>query len=81
MIDQIRSMAIFAKVAEAGSFRGAARLLGLSPSVVSQHISNLETRLGLPLIYRSTRNFSLTPDGARLLSSAQKMVAAAEEGT
>nr|WP_320144914.1 LysR family transcriptional regulator [uncultured Cohaesibacter sp.] len=80
MIDQIRSMAIFAKVAEAGSFRGAARLLGLSPSVVSQHISNLETRLGLPLIYRSTRNFSLTPDGARLLSSAQKMVAAAEEG-
>lgn len=80
MIDQIRSMAIFAKVAETGSFRGAARLLGLSPSVVSQHVANLETRLGLPLIYRTTRSFSLTPDGERLLRSAQRMIAAAEEG-
>ncbi|WP_417259403.1 LysR family transcriptional regulator [Celeribacter sp.] len=80
MIDEIRAIAIFSKVAETGSFRGAARILGLSPSVVSQHIANLETRLGAPLIYRSTRNFSLTHDGAKLLESAQRMVAAAEEG-
>lgn len=80
MIDQIRAMATFAKVAETGSFRGAARILGLSPSVVSQHIANLETRLGVALIYRSTRSFSLTPDGEKLLGPAQRMVAEAEEG-
>ena len=80
MIDQIRAMAIFAKVAETGSFRGAARLLGLSPSVVSQHVANLETRLGVALIYRTTRSFSLTPDGAKLLGAAQRMVGSAEEG-
>ncbi|CUH88858.1 D-malate degradation protein R [Phaeobacter sp. CECT 5382] len=80
MIDQIRAMAIFAKVAETGSFRGAARILGLSPSVVSQHVANLETRLDAALIYRSTRSFSLTPDGVKLLGSAQRMVASAEEG-
>lgn len=80
MIDQIRDMVIFAKVAEAGSFRGAARTLGISPSVVSQHIANLELRLGAALIYRSTRSFSLTPDGEKLLPSAQAMLVSAEEG-
>ena len=80
MIDHIRTLAIFAKVAEAGSFRGAARVLGISPSVVSQNISVLETRLGAALIYRSTRKFSLTPDGERLLGAANAMVQAAESG-
>lgn len=80
MLDQIRPLAIFAKVAEAGSFRAAARHVGLSPSVVSQQVAALEQRLGVALIYRSTRSFSLTPDGRQLLASAQAMVAAAEEG-
>lgn len=80
MLDQIRALAIFAKVAEAGSFRAAARLVGLSPSVVSQQVAALEQRLGVALIYRSTRSFSLTQDGQRLLAPAQAMVAAAEDG-
>ena len=42
MIDSLRAMAIFARVAEAGSFRGAAKLLGVSASVVSHHVSSLE---------------------------------------
>lgn len=80
MFDQLRAMAIFAKVAEAGSFRGAARLVSLSPSVVSQQVSALEQRLGVALIYQSTRSFSLTSDGEQLLTSAQAMISAAEEG-
>jgi DNA-binding transcriptional LysR family regulator len=44
-------MAIFAKTIDHGSFRGAARELRLSPSVVSHHISQLEDSLGVALIY------------------------------
>ena len=80
MIDRYRQLAIFAKAAESGSFRGAAQLLDLSPSVVSHHISKLENDLGVALFYRSTRKLSLTSDGETLLRSAQKMVASAEHG-
>ncbi len=80
MLDELRMMAIFAKTVEFGSFRGAARALRISPSVVSHHISLLEDRLGATLLYRSTRKISLTEDGARLLKQAQAMVSAAELG-
>jgi DNA-binding transcriptional LysR family regulator len=43
-------------------------------------VSELEARLGVPLIYRSTRKLSLTPAGARLATDAQGMVDAAERG-
>ena len=48
--------------------------------VVSQQISLLEQSLGTALIYRSTRNLSLTRDGERLLASARIMVEAAQSG-
>ncbi|MBM1220288.1 LysR family transcriptional regulator [Ponticoccus sp. SC2-23] len=80
MIDQLRTMAIFQAVAETGSFRGAAGRLGLSPSVISHHVSSLEADLGLPLLYRSTRRISLTDAGRELLEASQKMSAAATEG-
>jgi DNA-binding transcriptional LysR family regulator len=80
MLDQLRQMAIFVKTIDHGSFRGAARALQLSPSVVSHHVTQLEKRLGRALIYRSTRKLSLTPDGERLLAAARKMIDAAETG-
>lgn len=80
MIDALRSLAVFAKVAEHGSFRAAARDLSLSPSVVSHHVSELEGRLSLPLLYRSTRRVALTPDGEKLVVAAREMVDAAERG-
>ncbi|MEM6387082.1 MAG: LysR family transcriptional regulator [Pseudomonadota bacterium] len=80
MLDEIRQIAIFAKAVEHGSFRGAARALDISPSVVSHHIAKLEERLGVALLYRSTRSISLTEDGARLLESAQVMIDAAQAG-
>lgn len=78
MIDRLRQMAIFAKTIDHGSFRGAARELRLSPSVISHHISQLEESLGVALIYRSTRKLSLTPDGQRLLAATHKMLEAVE---
>jgi len=80
MIDQLRTIAIFQAVAEQRSFRGAAKALGLSPSVVSHHISQLEDQLGLPLLYRSTRRMSLTDAGIELLAASQRMTAAARDG-
>ncbi|MEY8096929.1 LysR family transcriptional regulator [Falsihalocynthiibacter sp. S25ZX9] len=78
MIDRLRQMAIFAKTIDHGSFRGAARELHLSPSVVSHHISQLEEHLGVALIYRSTRKLTLTNEGQRLLAATRNMLDAVE---
>lgn len=80
MIDELRALAIFAKVVETGSFRSAAYEVNLSPSVVSHHISQLEAHLGVTLLYRSTRQLSLTQEGQTLFSAAKAMLQAAEHG-
>lgn len=80
MLDQLRQIAIFAKTVDHGSFRGAAKALDISPSVVSHHIARLEERLGTALLYRSTRKLALTDDGKRLLVQAHAMIEAAEAG-
>ena len=74
MIDRFRQIAIFARVIDYGSFRGAARDLNLSPSVVSHHVSQLEEHLGVALIYRSTRRLKLTNEGNRLIAATRKMI-------
>ncbi|MEM8980898.1 MAG: LysR substrate-binding domain-containing protein [Pseudomonadota bacterium] len=73
MIDELRQIAIFAKAIDHGTFKGAADDLRLAPSVVSHHISQLEAKLGVTLIYRSTRQLTLTREGERLLKSAHIM--------
>jgi DNA-binding transcriptional LysR family regulator len=80
MIDDLKALAVFAKTVEHRSFREAARKLALSPSVVSQHVTRLERKLGLPLLYRTTRHLALTPDGEQLYASARAMLDAAERG-
>lgn len=79
MIEDYRGLAVFAAVAEHGSFSAAARRLKLSTSVVSHHVTKLETKLGAPLFFRSTRALSLTPEGTRILEAARRMVQAGEE--
>jgi DNA-binding transcriptional LysR family regulator len=56
----------FAAVVERAGFARAADHLGLSPSALSQTIRQLETRLGVRLLNRTTRSVSTTPAGARL---------------
>ena len=80
MIDDLRAIAIFAEMARQGSFRGAAKVLGLSPSVVSYHVSQLEKHVGTALVYRSTRKLSLTHEGEILYQHARDMLASASEG-
>ena len=80
MIESLRALVIFATVIEQGTFRAAARLLGLSASVVSHHVSSLEERLGSPLLYRSTRRLELTSAGRTIYDQAKAMIAAAGSG-
>ena len=80
MIEHLRDIAIFAEVVESGSFRGAAKRLGVSPSVVSNRISLLEAHLGSALLYRSTRNLSVTEDGQDLYQASARMLMSAREG-
>lgn len=75
MLDRFTSMQVFGKVVSAGSFSGAARVLGLSPTMVTKHIIALETRLGTPLFSRSTRRLSLTEAGRLFLEGSQKILA------
>lgn len=80
MIDKLRSIAIFSTVVEQGSFRAAALHLGLAPSRVSQTVSDLEKSLGVTLLYRTTRQLSLTNEGRVLVEKAKQMLLAAEMG-
>jgi DNA-binding transcriptional LysR family regulator len=66
----LNSLALFAKVVEAGSFSEAARRLKASISTVSRRIAELEDQLGVRLLERSTRNLRLTELGAEVLEHA-----------
>lgn len=80
MIEKLRSIAIFSAVVDQGSFRGAALHLGLAPSRVSEVVSQLETELGVTLLYRTTRQISLSHEGRLLHDKARDMLTAAEMG-
>lgn len=80
MIDKLRAIAIFSSVVDHRSFRGAAQHLGLAPSRVSETVSNLEKDIDVTLLYRSTRQLSLTHEGRLLHDQAKAMLAAAENG-
>lgn len=79
-MEDLKALAIFAETVQQKSFRGAAGKLGLSPSVVSYHVSQLEKQVGTPLLYRSTRKISLTHKGGILYRHAADMLAAARKG-
>ena len=60
----------FLAVAREGSFTKAAAKLGISQSALSQTVRNMEARLGLRLLTRTTRNVSPTEAGERLIQVA-----------
>jgi DNA-binding transcriptional LysR family regulator len=63
-------MSIFQRVVDRGSFAGAAKDAGLSPSAVAKIITRLELRLGVRLINRTTRRLALTAEGEVYLERA-----------
>ncbi len=69
-LNQLKRLAIFSAVIEQGSFAQAARLLGMSPSSVSEQIALLEKGLEMRLIQRTTRSLNLTADGEKVYPEA-----------
>lgn len=78
-MDKLQQMVSFVAVVDAGSFVGAAEASGLSKAAVSRHVAELEQRLGVRLLQRTTRRLSLTADGQQFLARCRELLAAVEE--
>ncbi len=78
-MDRFRELTTFVAVAETGAFNAAARRLKMSPPAVTRLVTALETRLGVQLFTRTTRQVALTEAGARLREDAQRILAELEE--
>lgn len=73
-MNDLNLMAIFARVAEAGSFAEAARRLATSRSAISKAVTRLESMLGARLLNRTTRHLSLTEIGVAVAEHCNRML-------
>ena len=74
-MDRIEDIEVFVEVAGQGSFTAAARRLNRSPAAVTRAVADLEARLGVRLLNRTTRAVSLTEAGERFLGGARRVLA------
>jgi DNA-binding transcriptional LysR family regulator len=70
----LNEIVVFAKVVETRSFTAAAAQLGLPKSTVSRKVAQLEERLGVRLLQRTTRKLSLTEIGQAYFERCQRIV-------
>uniref|UniRef100_UPI00333EB79D LysR family transcriptional regulator n=2 Tax=Telluria group TaxID=2895353 RepID=UPI00333EB79D len=71
---QPAELGFIVSLSNAGSLSGAARELGITTSAVSKRLSLIEARVGVPLVNRTTRRMSLTPEGEVLLEHARRIL-------
>lgn len=73
-MDLIDGLRVFVATAQTGSFTGAAERLGMSNRLTSKYLAELENRLGVRLLQRTTRRVGVTPAGTELLARAPALL-------
>jgi len=76
---QLEDMALFVNIVESGSITGTAEQLNIAKSAVSRRLADLESRLGVQLLTRTTRRSSLTEAGQIFYNQSQKILSDTEE--
>lgn len=71
---QPSDLGFFSTLATCGSLSAAARELGITTPAVSKHLTQMEARLGVVLVNRTTRRMSLTPEGELCLAHARRIL-------
>jgi DNA-binding transcriptional LysR family regulator len=77
-MDKYQELRVFSAVVDASSFVAAADSLGMSKAAVSRYVSELEQRLGVRLLHRTTRRLSLTPEGEVFLVRCRDILSSIE---
>jgi DNA-binding transcriptional LysR family regulator len=75
---QPADLGFFSALASAGSLSAAARELGVTTPAVSKHLAQMEARIGVLLVNRTTRRMSLTAEGELYLENARRILAEIE---
>ncbi|MCP5448234.1 MAG: LysR family transcriptional regulator [Chromatiaceae bacterium] len=78
-MDRFQEMLTFCAVVDAGSFVKAADALHMSKPAVSRYVAELEARLGVRLLHRTTRRLSLTEEGAVFNTRCRELLSGLEE--
>lgn len=78
-MDRLAAMEAFVRVIDAGSFSSAAKQLRVGQSAVSKAIAQLEDRLGVRLLLRSTHGLTLTEAGRNFYERARRTIDEAEQ--
>jgi DNA-binding transcriptional LysR family regulator len=78
-VDRLAAMEAFVRIIDAGSFSGAARQLRLGQSAISKTIAQLEDRLGVRLLLRSTHGLTPTEAGRNFYERARWTIEEAEQ--
>ncbi|WP_315705385.1 MULTISPECIES: LysR family transcriptional regulator [unclassified Bradyrhizobium] len=78
-MDRLQAMAAFVRVVETGSFSGAARQIGVGQPAISKTIAQLEDRLQVRLLVRSTHGLTPTDAGLRFYERAKTAIREADE--
>jgi DNA-binding transcriptional LysR family regulator len=78
-VDRFVVMRTFATVARSASFSAAASELGISPSLVSRHVADLEEQVGVRLVNRTSRSVTLTTAGLEYASFVDRILQEIED--
>lgn len=74
-LDRLALLETFVRIAEKGTISGAARDLGMSQGSASRQLKDLEERLGVQLVRRTTHSLALTETGLEVLADARELIA------